>query len=86
MIGIGAYQPRWFMHPLHMSPGEAVMALQETRCRRATAMHWGTFELSEEPLGEPPLLLARELLDRGIPPDRFESGCVGQQWSVVEAS
>jgi len=48
-------------------------------------MHWGTFELSDEPLGEPPLLLARELLDRGVAPGRFDAGCVGQQWSVVES-
>ena len=86
MISIGAYQPRWFMRPLHMTPGEAVKAFQETGCRHATAMHWGTFELSDEPLGEPPLLLVRELLDRGVPTDRFTTGCVGQQWSVVEAS
>jgi N-acyl-phosphatidylethanolamine-hydrolysing phospholipase D len=83
MLAIGAYQPRWFMRPLHMTPGEAVIAFQESGCRRATAMHWGTFHLSDEPLGEPPLLLARELLERGVAPADFEAGCVGQQWTIV---
>jgi len=86
MIGIGAYQPRWFMRPLHMAPGEAVLAFQETGCRHATAMHWGTFQLSDEPLGEPPLLLARELHDRGVAAGQFDGGRIGQQWNVVAAS
>ena len=84
MISIGAYQPRWFMRSLHMTPAEAVMAFGETGCRQAAAMHWGTFVLSDEPLGEPPRLLARNLLDRGIAAERFEAGSVGQQWSVAE--
>ncbi|MCX6874111.1 MAG: MBL fold metallo-hydrolase [Verrucomicrobia bacterium] len=82
MIAIGAYAPRWFMQALHMTPGEAVTAFQETGCRSATGMHWGTFQLSDEPLGEPPLLLAKHLLDKGLEPAHFEAGCVGQQWSV----
>ena len=83
MIGIGAYQPNWFMQPLHMTPGEAVQAFQDSGCRLAAAMHWGTFQLSDEPLGEPPLLLARELLARGVAPERFDVGRVGQQWRVL---
>jgi N-acyl-phosphatidylethanolamine-hydrolysing phospholipase D len=82
MISIGAYEPRWFMRAVHMNPGEAVKVFQETACRKATAMHWGTFQLSDEPLGEPPLLLASSLLNNDIAPDHFEAGCVGQQWSV----
>ena len=85
MIGIGAYQPRWFMQPLHMAPGEAVQAFQDSACRHASAMHWGTFQLSDEPLGEPPLLLARELLERGVAAERFVAGHIGQQWHVIPA-
>ena len=82
MISIGSYEPRWFMRSLHMNPGDAIKAFQETACRKATGMHWGTFQLSDEPLGEAPLLLAERMLGSGIAPERFEAGFVGQQWSV----
>jgi N-acyl-phosphatidylethanolamine-hydrolysing phospholipase D len=82
MIAIGAYEPRWFMHPLHINPAEAVLAFEETRCRQAIGMHWGTFRLSDEPLGEPPLLLAAALSERNLPPGCFATGAVGQQWHV----
>ncbi len=64
---IGAYSPRWFMKPMHLHPEEAVTVFQETRCCQAVAMHWGTFRLTDEPLGEPPLRLAAELARQGIP-------------------
>lgn len=82
MIPIGAYQPRRIMRPMHMNPAEAVRAFLETRCRRAVAMHWGTFRLTDEPLGEPPLLLARELLEKKIPADAFAAGTVGDVWRI----
>ena len=65
MIPIGAYMPRSIMRPMHMNPAEAVQAFLDSRCRRAVAMHWGTFQLTDEALGEPPLLLEVALRDRG---------------------
>jgi N-acyl-phosphatidylethanolamine-hydrolysing phospholipase D len=82
MIPIGAYSPRWFMKPMHMTPEEAVQVYEDTRCQRAVAMHWGTFRLTDEPLGEPPLRLAAELARKGIAPDRFVAGSVGESWFV----
>jgi N-acyl-phosphatidylethanolamine-hydrolysing phospholipase D len=66
MIPIGAYRPAWFMRPLHLSPAEAVAVHCELRSRKSIAMHWGTFQLSDEPLHEPPALLRRHLAERGI--------------------
>lgn len=82
MIPIGAYSPRWFMKPMHMNPEEAVQVFQESRCRRAVAMHWGTFRLTDEPLGEPPLRLAAELSSQGISATSFIAGSIGESWSV----
>jgi len=82
MIPIGAYAPRWFMESMHMDPGQAVQAMEDARCRRAVAMHWGTFRLTDEPMGEPPLLLAAELARRGIPAERFVAGRVGESWQL----
>ncbi|WP_193214908.1 MBL fold metallo-hydrolase [Luteolibacter marinus] len=83
MIPIGAYAPRWFMKPMHMTPEEAVRVFRDARCRRAVAMHWGTFRLTDEPLGEPPLRLAAEVERAGIPAGNFVAGAVGESWSVT---
>lgn len=54
MLPIGAYDPQWFMQPQHMNPEEAGRAWEILGARRLVAMHWGTFKLTDEPLGEPP--------------------------------
>jgi L-ascorbate metabolism protein UlaG (beta-lactamase superfamily) len=54
MLPIGAYEPRWFMAPQHMCPEEAGRAWELLGARTLVAMHWGTFKLTDEPIGEPP--------------------------------
>ena len=54
-VPIGAYEPRAMMSESHMNPEEAVRAAVDLQARRAVAMHFGTFDLSDEPLEEPPL-------------------------------
>jgi N-acyl-phosphatidylethanolamine-hydrolysing phospholipase D len=53
-LPIGAYEPVAMMQASHMDPEEAVQAAVDLRSRRAVAMHYGTFDLSDEPLDEPP--------------------------------
>lgn len=53
-VPIGAYEPVVMMKESHMNPEEAVQAALDLRSRRALAMHYGTFDLSDEPLDEPP--------------------------------
>jgi N-acyl-phosphatidylethanolamine-hydrolysing phospholipase D len=70
---------------MHMNPEEAAQVFLETRCRRAVAMHWGTFRLTDEPVGEPPLRLAVALEKHRIAPENFVIGSVGQSWQVDPA-
>lgn len=53
-LPIGAYEPRAMMQASHMNPEEAVEAAIDLGAKRAVAMHFGTFDLSDEPLDEPP--------------------------------
>jgi N-acyl-phosphatidylethanolamine-hydrolysing phospholipase D len=54
MLPIGAYEPRWFMQSQHLNPEDAGQAFEMLGARTLVAMHWGTFKLTDEPLGEPP--------------------------------
>ncbi len=56
-LGIGAFAPEWFMHSNHHGPVDAWQAFQDLGAARFVPMHYGTFDLSDEPLGEPERLL-----------------------------
>lgn len=56
LLPIGAYEPRWFMHPQHIGPDQAVAAHRALGARKSMAIHWLTFDQSDEgqyqPAGE----------------------------------
>jgi N-acyl-phosphatidylethanolamine-hydrolysing phospholipase D len=54
-VPIGAYEPRAMMEASHMNPEEALQAALDVRANSAVAIHFGTFDLSDEPISEPPL-------------------------------
>ena len=66
LIPIGAYNPRWLLSPLHANPFDSVNMFKDTQCKRALAIHWGTWYLTEEPALEPPKLLEKALKSMGI--------------------
>src|SRR5207253_8091555 len=62
LLPIGAYLPRWFMHPVHLSPNEAIEVHQILEPRVSLAIHFGTFALGDD--GElDPVRTLREALD-----------------------
>ncbi len=72
VLPMGAYEPRWFMSPQHMAPEDSVQALLDLGARHAMAMHWGTFDLTDEPLDHGVATMLPEILDtRGMAADRF---------------
>ncbi len=66
LLGIGAYKPRWFMQPNHISPYDSLTASVEMQAGMTIPMHYGTFDLSDEPLSDPPKVFADEARKRNI--------------------
>ncbi len=71
LIAIGAYEPRWFMTDQHVNPPEAVQVHLDLRAKRSIGVHWGTFELTDEALDEPPRALAAARSAAGLADDVF---------------
>jgi len=53
LMPIGAYKPAYIMKGSHMTPDEAVRAFHDLGAHTFVPMHYGTFDLADEPLGEP---------------------------------
>lgn len=70
-IPIGAYLPPSIMKMTHTTPEEALRVFGDVRGRHLAAIHWGTFDLTEEPLDEPPRRLQREVQRLGLDHDRI---------------
>ena len=58
MIGIGAYTPDYMMQDVHTSPQEAVQVIHDLGAKHFIPMHYGTYDLADEPMGEPLRILA----------------------------
>jgi L-ascorbate metabolism protein UlaG (beta-lactamase superfamily) len=57
LLPVGAYLPRYVMEWAHIAPWEAVEAFQILESNFFIPMHFGTFDLSDEPASEPYQLL-----------------------------
>jgi N-acyl-phosphatidylethanolamine-hydrolysing phospholipase D len=68
---IGAYRPAAMMRLSHTTPEEALQALADVGGRHLVPIHWGTFDLADEPIGEPPVRLAAEAERLGLARDRI---------------
>lgn len=78
MLPIGAYAPRWFMHPQHINPEEAVKAFRQLCAKYLVPMHWGTFRLSDELPDEPPRRLQSAWERENLPAASLKTISVGQ--------
>ena len=82
LVPIGAYEPRWFMRYQHMDPAEAYRAFQDLGARWMLPMHWGTFDLTDEPVDRAPRVFAEVVAAAGGDPERSPVLAVGQRWLV----
>jgi N-acyl-phosphatidylethanolamine-hydrolysing phospholipase D len=69
-VPIGAYLPEAMMKPVHATPEEALRGAIEAGARQILGMHFGTFDLTDEPLDEPPVRFRVEATRLGLGEDR----------------
>ena len=68
LLPIGSYMPRWFMHPAHIDPAQAVDAHFALGARTSVAVHFGTFALGDDGEYDPVRDLNAALAGKGNPP------------------
>jgi len=78
LLPIGAYEPRWFMGPVHMNPEDAVKAFLDLGAKRAVGMHFGTFQLTAEAIDAPEADLVVAKADFGVAAADFVTLDVGE--------
>jgi L-ascorbate metabolism protein UlaG (beta-lactamase superfamily) len=71
LLPIGAYEPRSIMAPVHMNPAEAVAAHQALGAAQSVGMHFGTFQLTDEPIDAPPAFMAAARAAAGLAETAF---------------
>jgi N-acyl-phosphatidylethanolamine-hydrolysing phospholipase D len=78
LLPIGAYEPRWFMAEQHVNVHEAIKIHRDLGAKRSLGIHWGTFQLTDEALDEPPRVLAGLRAEQGLTEDEFFVLAIGQ--------
>jgi L-ascorbate metabolism protein UlaG (beta-lactamase superfamily) len=73
LLPIGAYSPSWMMSPSHANPEEAARIFDDLGGEILVPMHYGTYDLSDEPPGEP-----LERLRQAVPSDNLQIPAVGE--------
>jgi L-ascorbate metabolism protein UlaG (beta-lactamase superfamily) len=70
----------------HIAPEQAVTAFEQLGAAYALGVHWGTFELTSEPINAPPELLEQALRAHGVAKERFRTVEAGEAWDVPVAA
>jgi L-ascorbate metabolism protein UlaG (beta-lactamase superfamily) len=70
-LPLGAYEPEWFMASQHMNPAGSLAAYRDLSATHFVGMHWGTFDLSDEPVDAGARWLRQTVLREGLPEPRF---------------
>ena len=71
LIPIGAYAPRWFMKYHHCNVDEAIQIHKDLKSKKSIAMHWGTFQLTDEPMDDPIKLLKKLAPEKNLLSNEF---------------
>ena len=85
LLPIGAFRPREFMGPVHMSPDEAALAHRDLGARTSMAIHFGTFAQADDGQDEPATDLVAALQRANELRDRFWILANGESRDVPRA-
>ncbi len=77
-LPIGAYDPARMMRPVHLDPEEALQAGLDVGAERMLGIHYGTFDLTDEPLDEAPRRFHAEGARRRIDSTRLWTPPLGE--------
>jgi L-ascorbate metabolism protein UlaG (beta-lactamase superfamily) len=72
LLPIGAYKPRHLMKSVHMDPAEAVLAHSDLKAKQSIAIHFGSFQLTDEGIDEPVIDLYQAMAQKKIDPHVFK--------------
>jgi len=81
-LPIGAYAPRESMRRFHMDPADAVLAHRDLQSRTSVAVHYGTFQLTNEDFNQPLIDLKSALQAADDLPGPFVALPEGRTWVV----
>jgi len=82
LLPIGAYSPPYIMKSAHINPEEAVQVFFDLGGKCLIPMHYGTFELSDEPPSEPVARLHQCSAAMNIN-NRIKTLMIGEEFLVV---
>jgi L-ascorbate metabolism protein UlaG (beta-lactamase superfamily) len=85
MLPIGGYSPRWFMESQHIDPVEAAQGFEALGAKHFLAMHWGTYRLTDEAIGEPPERLRQYWREASLADERLWILDAGETRPLIRA-
>ena len=72
LLPIGAYLPRWLMQYNHVTPDQSVQAFVDLGAKYMVGIHWGTFDLADEPFDEPGRIVPEIVKEKSISSERVK--------------
>lgn len=78
LLPIGCYGPESSRTKDHMTPEQAVKAFLDIKAKIMIPMHWGTYQISDEPLDEPLHRLIKEWRRRQLNDQKLKIMAVGE--------
>ncbi len=85
MLPIGAYSPGFLMKTSHTTPEEAIEIFNDLGGKLFIPMHYGTYDLSDEPLGEP-IRRLNEYFGTEKHKDKLRKLTIGEEFLFGKAS